>query len=626
MKAPLLTDVDGPLGFFDHGQLFIAANGHQSDDIGTVCVDGFGFTEDFAFASGAGIGLPMKRATSYIDGCLDKINQSDLRGVFAMLRFNPHTKAFTVVTDPLSLYPLYIFTVGTLLVVSNSCYLIDVAARTLGYPVQRESRTIATRTLFDTSASLGTGYAGVIQLAHGKLVTGLGPNWRLVDAAVPAVANSANYETLLDQAAERLTNSVAAAAKCATSGNLYFDLDASPYSRLLLAAAEASGIDQPKVTFSSDDQCRSTRLVASHAGAHQVAPPSNWGNGEVPIATILKRGLYRSQALCTDFSGNNLGSMRLRGLMGLTALSAPLFQAIATPKKQRGLFWRMPIAATQKISNNDPLYGACLSGYWLGALHEKRRTSAKRAYQTAMRSAAIQTLFRPAFLRNETARIIKAFAQQSGSGIGEGLGFFMQNQSRAKLGGIARAKNLAWGALDPLCDPVLVAAEMALSPSDRYSGKLIFDLIEKLGGRQYLEPPFSSDSISRIEGKALARRLGVSEKAVIASQKSNPKLPSAELATTGHFSIAGIGDTPDNLGNLGRVLWLSKDYLRLLANAMPQDQECWNYIARDRLLRAIKHDTFFMRNESEAEIVLQLFGILMWSAGEIDPASIDTLL
>lgn len=624
--APLLAPVDGPLGFFDHQELFVAANGHQSTDIVTVCTDGHGIAGDFAFSAGCGAHLPIDKAGAYIDACLDKANGSDLRGVFTMMRFNPHTKAFTVVTDPLSQYPVLLCPLGPTMIVSNSAYLIEAAASALGHRPTKSARTGAYEAAFGIGAGVGTGHREVILLPHGKLITGLGPNWRIVDAAPQTITQGLSYGELLALSADRLTESVQAIAKSARGAPPVFDLTGGLDSRLVFAAAVAAGIDDLTV-FSggaddSTDKCIA-HLIGKTYGARRAALPGNHAGNPVTHQTLAKRAVFRQQGM-SNLYRYALGSLRtpaLRRVRGGGGEGLRTFGALPS-----GLFWCNPIDRLLRVSRGEPVYNACLSAYWASPLNRRRKEAVRWALRYCDSPRSHHRLYRPAFLRGATRHMIDSLQRTSRGSTSMGTDLYLADRSRRHFGYLSRTLNLSCGAFEPLLDPVLVAAADALPLEERAAGMLTFDLIERLAGRDMLKIPFAAGSLAPPLRRALARRLKVKPHALVAPPGTLAALEENDIDGGTDANLEGEGAPPAGLGPVAQALWHNRDYFLVLAAALPKNAECWQYFARDTLIKSLKADDYFLRNETTATRGLRIMHTLMWVAGELDPIGIEMRL
>ena len=202
---PRLVPTEKTLKFFKFDGLFVAANILQSNDICAVVFDGSAFDHRQAYHATHWPSLPT--CTGYLDGCMDAENCSPLKGVFSLLRVNPHTRAFTIANDPMSLYPIFICGFGDTLIVSNNIYLIETAVQCFGAALTRSTRALALSLLFGCGSGDRTGFREVSLLPPGKIITGIGPNWRLIDQA-PSTASEHDGKPPFDEPVSRVRQNI----------------------------------------------------------------------------------------------------------------------------------------------------------------------------------------------------------------------------------------------------------------------------------------------------------------------------------------------------------------------------------------------------------------------------------
>lgn len=560
MTAPLLTAVDGPLGFFDLGTLFVAANGHQTNDTTTLCYDGYGISHHMAFSSGCAAGLPIATANAYLDACLDPVNSNDLRGVFALMRFNPHTKAFTVAPDPLAHYPIFICGLGETLIVSNSYYLIQHALGAMGLNLTRSSKMAATYSAFGLDPSNRTGFREVALLPAGQVITGIGPNWRLVASARRPNLKTKTYSELLTMTAARLCENINAIKKTARDQTIQIALDGGLNSRLLLSAATAAGVKGLE--------------THSHLGRSQ----------DIETGTAVetaRKNVFSAQGVpCVPMKTACAG--RRRNLFRLQIAEKSGQAKCELPALPKGLVWSNPIKAMQKISSNDPIYGACLAAYWQAGSNRHKKMAAKWAYHICGKMGSLQPLYQKSFLRTATSALIKELADYSAASDSDTHVDFASYLERKNKGIFMRLENMTNGAFDPLLDPTIESVFRKLPTFQKTKADFIGDLIEKM------------------------ESLSADVRAVkIKNDNTGPK--------------------PDVDPNMEDVLQALPD-LAALANALPANHEVWQSFHRTKLMAVLNDKQFFLKNRTKTTQLMTILQTFIWAAAAEDTTGVDTLL
>lgn len=563
-SAPLIAAVDGPLGFFElGGGLLIAANGHQTNETTTLCYDGFSINKRAAFSPGCAAGLPIDIANAYLDACLDPINSNDLRGVFALMRFNPHTKAFTVAPDPLAHYPIFICGLGETLMVSNNCYLIQHALAAIGHKLSRSSKLAATYSAFGVGPARRTGFREIAVLPAGQVVTGIGPNWRLVSAAKQPKLVNRSYSELLDLAADRLCESVSAVAKTARDQTLQLSLDDEPGSRLLLAAAKAVGVK-----------------------GLEIQAPENHpkGTDAANFIDAARRYVFRAQGIPSipGIPAQTQESGRTRGLFQILNPSSYPSKQWNSSNKPKGIFWSNPLTAMQKTSSNDPIYGPCLSAYLHAGSDGHRKIAAKWAYQICGQMGPLQSLYQKSFLRAATHRLIEELSEYIAENPAATPTAIANSLRRRDIGIFMQQENMSHGAFDPLLDPAIQSIFRSLPDIQKTEVDFISDLTEKLEG--------------------------MSTEAQPAKVKLNDRRSNAVCNIEIEHAQQVLPD------------------LISLANALPSNHEIWQYFHRKKLLAALKNNRFFLKSPRRATHILAILHTFIWAAAAEDKTGVETLL
>lgn len=628
--APRLASVDGPLRLYNLGGLLVAASGPapvQEDGKETSSIimwDGHGVTSSHAFSSGAGANLDEASANHYIDACLSG-KPTATRGAFTALRVNVNSKAFTAVIDPLSQYPLFIYQFGHSLITGNSLYLVEAAARGLGLPITRSARTGAYEAAFGVGAGLDTGIKEITLLPQNMAIAGIGVNSRLVSVNTASTYGHASYDELLDLAAERLTKYITVLKSSASQGDLFFDLTGGLDSRIMFAAGISAGIRRPKI-FTGGDDNSADKQIAYHIGAQYGAravnfPENHTGNQLIP-QTLARRAVFRSQG-SSNLYAYSLGTQRISGVFRVRGGTGEITRTFTEPPSS-SLFWRQPLKGLGKFSRGEPVFAACIGTLWRGASHAHRKHAALWAYTYCNSPQSHHRLYRPQFLRDGTRSVIESLMAHAQTTDTLGMDFYLHDRARRHFGFMSRGLNMVYGAFEPLLDPVIVAAANALPLHERATGKLTFDLIEKLAGRALLEIPFGASSLQPAMKTALAKRLNVKEKALLFNTGALTELKRTSIVSGKAPYIDYADNAPAQMGKWAQILWHNHNYFEALAGSIRKDNDYWQYVDRKTLLQALKSKRYFLNNETTAMRGVRLMHTLIWMAGEEDTTTIKT--
>lgn len=615
-----MSPIDGPLGFFEFSGLFVAANGHQTNETTTLCYDGFGIGGSTSFSSGSAASLPIEAANAYLDACLDPVNNNALRGVFALMRFNPHTKAFTVAADPLAHYPIFICGLGNTLIVSNSCYLIEQTVLAMGLALTRSSKLAATNCALGAGFGNRTGFREIALIPPGQLVTGIGPNWRLVTVAKQPELAATTYGELLDLAADRLTDSMSAIAKSGRDQNVHIKLDDGIYSRVLLAAAVGADVPNLKISYSEQLSAASAivRQLAEKFGADLASQESDNNLDDADAVDTARIQAFRSQGL-PNLPHASQKMTRTKSMFRVQTHDASLRYGRLSQTGPKALFWSGPIAALRKFSSNDPIYGACLAAYWKAGTGNLAKVAAKWTYQICSLSATRHSLFHKRFLREATNSIIEQMQAAGGQTSTLGQDYVQHDSERRNLGLQLRQGNLLRGAFDPLIDPVLNSIFKRLPELHKTEAGFIVDLIDQMGGREMTEIPFALNVLDGGAGNALAAKLGVSKKRLMRESAKVLANPASALS-------ADIGlDQTNNFHGQRKTAKYILPELAALAAALPANHECWQYFRRDNLLAALEDQTMFLNDGTGTTLLSDLLQAFIWAASAERKVGVENL-
>lgn len=624
-SAPRLAEADGPLQFVNLGGSLIAAPSAESVESSVLCWDGHAVSGKRAFSSAAPGSFSAHSAEKYINACLGSKIDSDMRGVFALLRFNPNVKAYTICLDPLSQYPFYVCVIGETLLASTSCYMIEAAATALGYKLTRTAKTGAFEAAFGIGAGDDTGYAEISFLPKDYMITCAGQNWRFVKSSL-SESLTGDYQSLLDRGASRLAEAVGAIHGSYMDCDIVFDLTGGIDSRIVFSAAIAAGIKKPSI-FSggpdtSTDKCVAY-LLGEKFGASAADFAGNFDETPMTYVNLARRAVFRQQGCSNNYS-YGLGTTRLNKFVRIRGGGGELLRSFVEPPKA-SLFWHTPIEGLKKISRSDPVFLFILKAYWRSVNDRTVRSILPWVKRYCETPASHQRLYRRTFLARGTKTVLAAMTNDEASQNTRAMNFYRDDRCRRHFGFMSQGLNQAYGAFEPLLDPVLVAAANALPMAERAAGKLAFDLIERLGGKQMLKVPFAPTSLNKSMRKALSQHLKVSERSLI--YKHGKIVPlSGKKTKIGHaLSMQTDASPPSHFGAQAKTLWHLTDHFKALLKTIPPTHQCWQYFNRKQLATNVEQGDYFFRNETTAGRGLRIFYTLMWIAGDSEHTGIKEI-
>lgn len=423
--CPLLSSSDHPLKFYKFDGLFLAANLLQSNDICAAGFDGTAFDYRQAYHADHWPSLPA--CISYLDGCMDEENNSTLKGAFSLVRVNPHTKAFTVATDPLSLYPVFVCAFGATLIVSNNIYLVEAAVQSFGATLTRSCRALALSLLFNCGSQDRTGFREVSLLPAGKIVTGIGPNWRIISKA-PMASSSQDGKPPFDDPVGRMKHNIEICASIAEHAQLNSS-SGSEASRSMVSSALGK-TSSDFASLQADDWARSVKLRQGTI----FAPSTHFR----PTGDSHK----------------------------MVALDAFLDASKLTPRpapRKGAFFFANPFSSMIKLSNSDPIYGAALSGY-----HKRSSKQAARwTLSMAEGSSPFHPIFRSSFLRQATTKLVKELERETLGSQALRPRFYRRYDNR-QAGFEIRLQNIEVPTMAPFADPWFSSKPL---PKDQFLSK-----------------------------------------------------------------------------------------------------------------------------------------------------------
>lgn len=627
--ARRLTPVDGPLSFqVADGVLVAGAKPLVSNDH-TIYWDGHGVAGDKAFSSGTKYAPVPSIWVSHKNACIRGIEAGDLRGVFSSILLNQRTGEFALVLDPLSQYSVFVWRQAGVLVASNSIYLLEAAVNSFGVQLTRS----VVAACFEIGCTIGagtrTGFEDVEVLPYGMCITGRNENWHLKPSKYCAGTKGLGYSELLQKTVERLTGYMSALASTFGSSNLLFDLTGGQDSRMCFAAAIGAGIEPINMFVGGnegDDDKYVARQLAQLYGAKEGNFPENYTETSVRAHELAQRATFHQQGYSTLYH-YALGQGRLNTVARVRGGAGELARSHLEPVSNGNLFSDIPKKAFRLLRRREPVYLEVLKGFWLRGLNEKHNAAYRWAFFFGRNLQGKKTLFSDDFKRLALRSLHQDLYDQAESVGSMGMDLYFKDRTRRHFAYLTRALNFSSGAFEPLYDPFLVAAAEALDWHERSSGKLAFDLMEKMAGKQILKVPFASKSLQSKPREYLSKRLGVAPESLSAVDRSYmPQIQSSKIHAGQGIDQWAEFDGPEAMGMHGRYIWQNRYYLQALAGGLSNSNNCWRWIDRDKFLSATASDTFFYRSEKEMTHGLRFLHAFIWLAKEEGETGITSLI
>ncbi len=564
---PLLHPGASPLQYYDFGSLFVAANDLTANDICAVGFDGYAIDGKTAYSSGMQAPPGVDLASRYLDGCLDAANTCDLMGLFSLIRVNPHTKAFNVAADPLSLYQVFICGFGDTLMVSNNSLLIAAAVASFGLTLTRSSKALAQQIAAGGAMADRTGFREVSLLPRGKMVAGIGPNWRLIDTAPHGLPAPDGYEPWLEQTAQRLKNTVNA-AYTASGANLpaILNITGNAASSVVLAAATASDI---KAVSLAPNTPKHTEQAAKHILGNRYQP----NTAASAPANQIDDAAFKAAADRAEGAASHIWPLMAAGAPGeecvLDASADPaLFDPLARPK-WGAMFMRTPFSSIAKFSNGDPVLSVCAGNLAAGMLTSKKAVAARWTYSLMQQNQAMHPYFTRGFLRQATQALHKEVSDNLMVSGQLSNRFYNQNRMRRQVGGRPRVRVAGHEVYSPLLDPMVSLRTLQRIAPQHSSEQVIKDLCTQLVG-----------------GSAASQLLTAFRK----NKAPGPSYRQSLKAVQPGFAA--------------------------LVHGLPASAEPWTYLNRKKVLAELASHNGFSGSEAEAKGALGLYQMLLWAAAD----------
>jgi len=627
--APRLASVDGPYHYLTAPGVFVAGARPLRNSSQTYFWDGHGVCENTAFSSGTHWAPKPHMLDHYVRSSLDGLVVNDMRGTYSILAFDAQSGVFSVTLDPLSQYSVFVYQRGSIFVASNNIYLIEAVANVLG---NRLTRSIEAG-CFEVAASIGggtrTGFAEVSVLDFGHMITGRGHEHAIAPSNLKAVPDGLDYNQLLEKSAERLTGYVAALDGVTGADGLLFDLTGGQDSRLCFAAAVGAGVKDLNFFVGGDegdDDMYVARLIAKAFGAKEGNFPDNYVESSIDGREMARRATFRQQGH-SNLYHYSLGTARLPGVCRVRGGAGEIARSHLDPMSTGSLFGDAPVKFLRQLGKNDPFYRQALTGYWRGIFNEQQRSAARWAFKFSNSIRSQQSLYTREFKQYAVQSLQKDLAHHAETNDSMGMDLYFKDRTRRHFAYLTRAMNFSLGAFEPLYDPYLLAAAQALDWHDRASGKLVFDLIERMAGRRLLEIPFAAKSLQTKPRAHLAARLGRDPKSLSAvDHNTMPVVDPAKILSAGSIDQWADYDGPEGFGNHAKYLWQNRSYMRELAVDLPHSHACWGLLQRDEFLHAVNSDEYFYAKSNKATRGLRFLHLLIWINGDESQVGISEII
>ncbi len=618
-SAPRITPIDGPLNAIITDSTLFASSGLQSLHGQYISWDGHGVVGTTAFSSGAELPLSVEQANNYLNTCLGSSGNTDMRGVFVYATFDKRTSEFNVALDPLSQYPLFLFTSGDTLITSNNVYLIEAVASYMGHSLTRSPEAGAFEAAFGVGAGQKTGFKQISLLPHGHMIAGNSTKWQIKKAQMPDYKKGYDYQQLLRLSVERLKNYMKALQQSSGNSRLLFDLTGGQDSRICFAAALAAGLPDIAIFSAGDDIDPDKRIayqIAQKFGAKVGNYPENHDSQTISAKQRSQTAVFRQQGH-SNLYHYQLGNVRLEGVCRVRGSAGELTRCFKDNPSKYSLFWEAPWKHIKQLLRSDTAYKAVLQIYWATFGSSNNKMASRWAYKYCNIPQSYQRLFHKQFIRSATHQLQADIAKAAETAQTMGTDIYLKDRAKRHFGYMSRGLNMTCGAFDPLYDPVILAAADALPETERANARLSFDLIEALGGKELLEIPFFKESITASQLKYLSERLSVPIEKLSIQPPALANVPRTNIKRANEQKISPANaPAPKDLCDHGIYLWNIRTYFIDLIQTLPTSHKCWNIFNRQNLLKAVAPNGYFFRNHVTATRGLRIFHTILWVAGE----------
>jgi len=613
--AARLASVDGPFSFINGPGYLVAGCKALAVASDHYFWDGHGVGESQAFSSGTCAVPSVSGMAQYFASSITGAPECDMRGVFTCLRVNGESGDYAVVLDPLFQYPLFVYKHNGLLIASNNIYVIESLALALGQKLTRNPDVGCFEVACGIGAGTKSGFKEVSMLPYGSMITGQGARWEITGSQFQAVPRGLTYTELLDRGADRLINYMKALDRAAINGALLFDLTGGQDSRICFAAAVGAGIKNITIFTGGDDEDDDlyvARQIAKQYGAYEGNFPENFTEDFMSANEMARRATFYQQGHSTLYH-YALGKARLNTVIRVRGGGGEILRSHLEPVSTGNLFCDQPARFVQRFVKGELRYRQALSSYWSKVFDKNSRFAARWAFATSAGFSGQLKLYTPEFKVSAVRSLARDFGNHADSVGSMGMDLYLKDRTRRHFSYLTRGLNLSSGAFEPLFDPYLLAAAEALSWEERESGRLVFDLMEKLAGPEIFKTPFAPKSMQSNPRAYLSGKLQLNPSEITAVDRREMLiLPKRKIPTVGQLDQWAEFDGPAALGNHGKYLWQNRKYLRELAGGLPINHGCWDLLNRDGFMAAVNSDDYFFTSNKISTRGLRFLHMFVW--------------
>lgn len=481
----------------------------------------------------------------------------------------------SIITDSTAQYSLIVFRSHHLEIFSNSLPLLEACLIELGIPVTRTMETALCESAVGTAPLPQTGLLEVSRIespAYFKVDCESGVSTSLT---LPDPFRSGTPVSL-DKACEHLTASVTSIIK---RGNTVFDLTGGLDSRLIVAAATATGEKDWRVYRPVDgsgpirDRVIRDRIIRSHH-----FPGSEFSENDDATSTTsllqARRAAFRHQGLNTlviDFLGKGRFDFasRVRGGGGEAMRDFYVHPRLSLTKKSLR-FWKKALANRRSkmlgLASSVPFVG--MVGLPLAVEQMKKRIKWQGTYLTQDYHQKLARMF-----ESELDESVMAGAQSDYFF----SDWYMHSRHSRQIGFNSQLRNLSHASFEPLIDPVLINFARGYSLSDRQQAKPIYDLMVRFNAEMAAFPVVRTGSTYEPCFKALP----AGEETIENTDDAVFNLSNIP-GVTPPILTDQIGHQPTELGSTAR------NYLAEAIEGLPLHHDLFDCLSREQLLGGLR--------------------------------------
>lgn len=515
-------------------------------------------------------------------------------GVFLSLTVDIASKSFSLLTDPLSQYPILIWQSGARYVISNNALLIDEFLKSRGYRLQR-----------DPACMLFSGLA--VMNLHGvapfKELRYLPPRQRLTgaerlqfrDCFSPSylLSPEGSYEDHIALAADALSEKWRTVATQLPMHYLLTDITGGIDSRMILAGAFAAGVQDRIAVWSNAKFPHPDGNVADHIihrfGLNPGSLLLNWHNEWPDYEQKIRRGLFRNRGgRYKDWNGLGTGYfpelLRLGGNLGELGRSNTYSSYLLDDE--------LPLSTLGSAVCRDQYRGGEFQLLTLPAV-EHIETALQRGVDARLEAGA-------------TRRTLSDLLYLDGRGP---YHFGHQSACSAQL---CIAPYMAY-------DINLVRANASLSLAQKASGKAQFDLIGRLAGESLRRIPMAE---KRWAADAMDAEMFEQYSSIEIIDRNSERLPFATEAMQWTFcwpmenvDFFAPDEPPEFARGRGHV-WLqfarNQNLLKKYLHGMESTDRFFDYVDYDKLNTAANAEPDSIAQKGIVSSMSRILGGLMW--------------